>query len=472
MLNHYQQAAVDRVVNQGGNILVNSVAGSGKTHTAMNIIAQINPVYQVLMGAFNTVIRDEFQLRGQEKGLRHASYMTFNGFGWKICLQNLMMANIDKFKMHKIFRGLLDPRTQKHVPILVRVASLCKNMLLISPSSGEIENLIARYDLDIPPNDSGQLVRTVQDALNISLADQRTLDFDDQKLFPLANGWTIPKYPYVLVDEFQDVCPVELALLLKASAGNFCGFGDPFQAIYGFKGATPDAFKRVPNSIEMPLSICYRCPTSVLDEARKIVPYIEAAPDAPVGVVDRRSLSKFRQFVDRGDFVLCRTTKELVQECLIAIGNRKPAKVYGRELGENLEYFIVKVLGDTPDDPTMPIDEFMQCMYELPVPVDDGRAQIFLDKIQTIEVLADNCRTLGDLQKQIKTIFIEVPNPAHVINFMTIHKAKGLQAKRVWILRPDLLPHPNCKQPWQLEEEQRLKYVAITRSQYELLWVK
>lgn len=53
----------------------------------------------------------------------------------------------------------------------------------------------------------------------------------------------------------------------------------------------------------------------------------------------------------------------------------------------------------------------------------------------------------------------------------TIHKAKGLEAERVFILKPDLMPHPKAKRGWEIDQENNLRYVAITRSKRELYLV-
>jgi ATP-dependent exoDNAse (exonuclease V) beta subunit len=59
-----------------------------------------------------------------------------------------------------------------------------------------------------------------------------------------------------------------------------------------------------------------------------------------------------------------------------------------------------------------------------------------------------------------------------IITLSTIHRAKGLEAERVFILRPDKLPlQLRNPQQWQTEQEWNLRYVALTRSKHYLCFV-
>jgi hypothetical protein len=57
--------------------------------------------------------------------------------------------------------------------------------------------------------------------------------------------------------------------------------------------------------------------------------------------------------------------------------------------------------------------------------------------------------------------------------FSSVHRAKGLEAQRVFIIRnaDAPMPHPMAKLGWERVQENNLVYVAITRAIHELVWV-
>ena len=54
----------------------------------------------------------------------------------------------------------------------------------------------------------------------------------------------------------------------------------------------------------------------------------------------------------------------------------------------------------------------------------------------------------------------------------TVHKAKGLEADRIFLLNPDEMPLKwHNQQEWELQQERNIKYVALTRAQSELYFM-
>lgn len=92
------------------------------------------------------------------------------------------------------------------------------------------------------------------------------------------------------------------------------------------------------------------------------------------------------------------------------------------------------------------------------------------DKIDTITVLCEDALVVEDINKRFDEIFTD-SDVTSVILLMTGHKAKGLENRNVYILRPDLLPHKLAKSEEALVQERNLKFVMITRSMMNLYWV-
>ncbi|MDL1957879.1 MAG: ATP-dependent helicase [Deltaproteobacteria bacterium] len=83
-------------------------------------------------------------------------------------------------------------------------------------------------------------------------------------------------FPFVLVDEFQDISPAQYTLIksMARKDGNITVIGDPNQAIYGFRGASPEFIHRFSMDFKdvktVVLDTVYRCPQVFLDAATSI----------------------------------------------------------------------------------------------------------------------------------------------------------------------------------------------------------
>ncbi len=84
-----------------------------------------------------------------------------------------------------------------------------------------------------------------------------------------------PRYDFIFQDECQDTNKITMELLsriLKPN-GRVIGVGDVAQAIYGFRGADSYAmqnFRDRFNCSEIPLTTCYRCAKSILEDVRQL----------------------------------------------------------------------------------------------------------------------------------------------------------------------------------------------------------
>lgn len=85
------------------------------------------------------------------------------------------------------------------------------------------------------------------------------------------------QFRYILVDEFQDISPkqYQIVKLLAAPENNLFIVGDDDQAIYGFRGATPDSMQRFfrdyGEAKRILLDVNFRCHEKVVEAAGKVV---------------------------------------------------------------------------------------------------------------------------------------------------------------------------------------------------------
>jgi len=251
------------------------------------------------------------------------------------------------------------------------------------------------------------------------------------------------------------------------------------QAIYAFAGAMNDSFERLREHFGAgvkPLSICYRCPSSVIEMAQEIVPEIEAAPNAPAGVVDTIEEGQFEEMLAPGDMVLCRTNAPLLKLCFELISRKVHARVRGRDIGAQLAALARSIGKDLVDFDSFPMavrswrDAQILALSaktdaEFAIQSAKDRAECLLTCFASFQPA-----TCDALAQKIQSLFSDEHSP---VILSTVHKAKGLENPRVFIIRPELIPLVwKGQQPAQLRQEMNLKYVAITRAQQELYFVK
>lgn len=85
------------------------------------------------------------------------------------------------------------------------------------------------------------------------------------------------QFRYILVDEFQDISPIqyEIIRLLSAPENNLFIVGDDDQSIYGFRGANPHSMQRFltdfPDAKQILLDVNFRCHKEIVQAAGKVI---------------------------------------------------------------------------------------------------------------------------------------------------------------------------------------------------------
>jgi superfamily I DNA/RNA helicase len=326
------------------------------------------------------------------------------------------------------------------------------------------------------------VVRLAINALKISNADTQVIDYDDMVYLPLFKRLRFYPQDWVLIDEAQDTNPTrrEMARRMLKPGGRLIAVGDPFQAIYGFSGADNDSLDQIRRDFDcrvLPLTVTYRCPKNVVEIANQWVPDIVAHETAPEGI--SRELPYDQNFYDEvrpGDAILCRYNKYLVGTCFRLIRMGKPARIEGRAIGAGLISLINK--WKVEDLGTLEDRIRSWCEREVRKATakrNERKVREIEDRAETLCVLIekakeDGINTPAGLKKMVEDVFDDrVVDRKDMVTLCSVHRSKGLEWKRVYVLGLYELMGRECAQTWQTQQEFNLQYVAATRAMEELV---
>lgn len=480
IFDHVQQATGPRIMGAKAstqNVVVDAVAGSGKSTTIKQAVNQYVPQdARVVVVAFNTAIARalEPQLIGRTVKTYHALGLSGIRSGNKRL--RIVEQGDDKVKM--ILRQFLDRSNWGGVfPVITRMVSLCKNLLMDDLSDGALDALAADYNLDLG-EDWEVIFDAVRRVMRESAEITDYIDFDDMIWFPYRHqDWVrIPQFDVGLIDELQDTNAAQGWLIRRAlgNGGFVMGVGDPYQSIYAFRGADTSAmptFIRDFKATVLPLSISYRCPRAVVALVNGKFSEIafEAGPDAIDGAVC--DIPADRLDLQPSDMVLCRMNAPLVPMAFSLIRKGINVTIRGRDIGTNLKSLIRRMKADDLGDLMSKLRVYCDNeVYKLTRAEKEVAAQSVTDKVETIIHVATNCHTVQDVENRITQIFSDGTSP---IVLSSVHKAKGLEADNVYLAEPHLLgPSRRCKTPSDIQQERNVEYVAITRAKKTLNYVR
>ncbi len=290
--NPEQQAVITA---KQGPVVVIAGPGTGKTHTLVRRIEYLIqeqgiPAHQITAVTFTN--KAALEIRS-----RLAAPINIGTFH-SICLDLLRafqgsdqpLLVLDETDARRVFAEVIKERAQKkarHLDKLFREVCYCKSQGLL-PAAPEVSPELA----------------PLYEAYQERLAEYRAVDYDDLLLKTAEIFETAPdgdpasallaqlrqRFTYLLVDEFQDVNPVQYRLVQAwAGAGeNTFIIGDPDQAIYGFRGADFRFFHQFqadyPKAEVYQLRLNYRSAPAILQTAAAVItpdPKHEDVPPHP-----------------------------------------------------------------------------------------------------------------------------------------------------------------------------------------------
>ncbi len=449
-----------------GNLVVIARAGTGKTTTILEAVKRA-PESRILVAAFNKNIATE--LTARLDGTPGIEAQTLHSLGFACVRRHWRNVKVDSNRGRTLARYVVDTHHSDAVADSVaKLASRCKGQCPFPTGVADFVSIAQDMQIDDHGVGLDYIADRAYAAMQAACENDGTVDFDDMVYVPVANGWARPMFDLVVVDEAQDMNFSQLALArgVCEADGRLAFVGDDRQAIYGFRGADSGVLARMTaelNAATLTLTITRRCPRAVVDLAALTVPDFQAAPDAPAGEIVAESEAVLLAQAREGDFVLSRKNAPLARLCLALLRDGKRAKVEGRDIGAMLASTARRIAGKTRTE----IGAFVGALEawhkrelaaaaELPADKAERRASAADDVRETLLALTEGVDSVSGVLARIEALFADVANATNTIVLSSVHKAKGLERERVWVLE-STFRHTS-------EEEKNLWYVAVTRS--------
>lgn len=489
---NYQENIFTNVRDTRKNIAVSAVAGSGKTTTLVEIIN--NLAGKTLFSAFNKHIAVELQSRIGDT----ADAKTLHSAGMGM-LSKTRRVKVDEKKYYAIIRDVSKPHF--HKSHIFKVSKLVKKLVgmtmntLTTPENFEL--MLMNYGFLTEITDlqkflglgtKEQLIATLKEivykTLDAGLEEfdkTGVIDFNDMIFIPVMKKLT-GNYQNVLIDEAQDLNASQLQLTLALSNRRIISVADPFQSIMGFAGSLPDSYDRIVEATKaniLPLSVCYRCPTSHLEMAQQLVPTIEPAPNAITGEIHHIKTEEVIQLANHGDLIICRRNAPLVKLALKFIAQRRQARVRGRDFATDLMNLAETIAEyDTIVGKFLPglvsnLEFYRMEKIQILANQDGSEAMIesLQDRCDCIETitLTSRATSIEELQQEISNLFSDEKT---AIYLSSVHRAKGLEANNVFVIDYNKIRITyKGQQAWQAQQEANLEYVALTRAKQKMYLV-
>lgn len=493
----YQVAFHKEVKTGTGHILGEALAGTGKTTTSISCLPLIPLHYNTAVLAFSSDIVKEISPKVKSKRPNNTWTLTLHSMGLKI---------LKRFNPHiKLLKGSLkyrnalkgisdfweypegDKERKKFLKDLYQLQQLLRLYLIPIGDDDALKDLARKYNI-IP---KGNLIQYCFDVVAEMNRNLEEIDYTDMIYLPCylkdkVQGLKFPKFQFIIVDEAQDLNRAQqqlIDLITDEKIGRQMYIGDQYQAIFGFAGADSDSFsmlKRKKNINMLPLHECYRCPKKHIEWLNEEFPEIPIkAYEGNIDGAEPKNGS-WKELKD-DDFVLCRNTAPLVRFCFHLIKEGKAASILGRGIEDSLKKVVKDSKCESVGDLFSYLDDSLKKLAASIVKDNEDieseqqaiNTEIYQKQKDTCDVIkliathntsVKNCSTLI---YAIDALFKDKKG----IKLATCHKSKGLEADRVFILEPDLMPSKYAKQEWQLEQERNLKYVAFTRCKEQMFFI-
>ncbi len=494
----YQKMIFNEIAHGTGNMVITAAAGSAKTSTIENCLRFIPEDKRKLFLAFNVSTVEK--LKSEIVNADGTMIMTFHGLGNRILRENGYIGEecvIDEFKYSRYAKQNINSITEYGeteslgllgIPYMSNILSMVNYArYYMAMRIKDISEVAGIYGI-APVRDEFEVVRKI---LLWGKDNVDTIDHTDMIWLPNTLNLTTKRYvfDFVFIDEAQDTTLAHQWLVDKCfkRGGRFVAVGDPKQQINVWCGATEKAISNYegrPNTKKLKLPISYRCPKRVVEMAKEYSKEITANKDAIDGEI-RYDVSP--NLAKAGDMVLCRIISKLIEQYMSYLRNNKKAYLKGSDAMRSTYLDLIAKVGAKKIDARcvtknglvpklygLYFDRLEDIQKRFNIDEDEAmyhyEALNLYDDIEAIKVISEGLTDVDELIDKINTIFNGDEKDAIILS--TVHKAKGMEADNIFILCPSLMPSQLARKEWEIQAEENLIYVAITRAKKTLNFIK
>ncbi|MFC5829999.1 ATP-dependent DNA helicase UvrD2 [Nonomuraea insulae] len=319
------------------------------------------------------------------------------------------------------------------------------------------------------------------------------------------------QYRYFVVDEYQDVNPLQKLLLDTWLGGrdDVCVVGDPNQTIYSFTGASPRYLTGFavehPDAAVIKLVRDYRSTPQVVDLANLViakgksphrVELVAQRPDGPKPVfsdyddepAEAAGVARaIRKLLDKGVHsreiaVLFRVNsqsasyEEALGKAEIPYVLRGAERFFERPEVRQAVVLLRGAARSAAEEPlATEVHHILAGVGLSPSPPGGGKAR---EKWESLKALADLAEDMAAEGAGLPAFVAELERraseqhapPVEGVTLASLHAAKGLEWDAVFLVgvTDGMLPIIYAESPDQIEEERRLLYVGVTRAREHL----
>jgi DNA helicase-2/ATP-dependent DNA helicase PcrA len=480
----YQEAIFHEIKTGTGNLVIEASAGSGKSKTIDEGLAYTPRDSKVAFLAFNVDIVKELKTRVPE----HVYCSTLGSLGNRNILNSLRVV-FNNNKVNDLFnlyceriaaKGELEEESLEALKnsenLVKRLVDLTKASLLL-PSEQTISELCEKNTINLNGNAS-LLIAAIQFCFEESVNDRTTIDYSDQVYFCAMGFVPCQQFDVIFVDETQDLTKADTKMILLSlkPGGRIVCVGDRYQSINGFRGADTKVIPYLIDTLKaqvLPLSITYRLPLSHVRFMNEKFPFykIEASPNAIEGKIEYITSSKMIDLAKEKDLVLCRNNAPMVKPCYAFIAKGIKAYIKGRDIGKGLQSLIKRIAKKNDD-----ISKFLSDLESYRIRESEkliaakqtGKLESLIDQTDSIFALSEGIHSVKELLAKTESIFSD---HSEGICFSSVHRAKGLESRNVFVYKPDLMPSKSAKTEEQAQQEINVQIVAYSRSKENMYLV-